>query len=145
MHIRLYERILKIFSRNDSFSVFLFLLYPTLRRYGWPCHLARIVRILHLIEQLHKGITWTVRNFLCIYGVRSTCYTNSNPLLLNANANGVFYTQLTFAGCCVLQIDSSPGQRSILLSLFYGWQRHHAAFVLHSNIVARISLRLFYM
>lgn len=136
MHVHLW-RMLNIFSRNDSFSVFFFFAVP----YITPIRMTisprneRIVRILHLIVQLQGHYLALDSVFFCVYGVRLTCYTISNPLFLNGiYAYGIF-TRNVLRACslAVLQIDSSPGQRSILLSLFYGWQRHHVAFVLHAT------------
>lgn len=63
--------------------------------------------------------------FLCKWCPFDVLYNFKPPFPVCIRERRLCTQRLTcmFAGCCVLQIDSSPGQRSILLSLFYGWQK----------------------
>lgn len=149
MHVHLW-RMLKIFSRNNSFSVFFFSSIP----YNTPIRMTisprneRIVRILHFIEQLQRHYLALDSAYFSVYMVSvrrviqfQTPFSWMNTRTASFHATSYVRVRWLLYLCYKLIHRLANGQFCCLYILQMS-ERHHAAFVLHSNIVARIILRL---
>lgn len=136
-----YEECSKFSHEMIVFPFFFTVPYITPIRMTISPRSERIVRILHLIEQLQRHYL-ALDSVSVIYGVRSTCYTISNPLFLNVGIREWhLYTQrLTcmFAGCCVANWFIAWPTVNFVVSILRMTEASCGFCSLHSDIVARI-------